>query len=220
MAPADDVPQEMIIEKRHWLATDDFDAGSQRRVERGALDHRRGREIPRIEPRIHGRGQPDEPATHAFPQRETQLELGRRLMDLIDDQRVSRLDVPILKPPARDAGRHDDHVPGGCLRRGLSLAIDDAHAEWGAAEDDFGDRPDRERLAGAGAGHDAESGRSGRERPHFGPVRPIEKRVEVQAHRDLDRLARRARRRDDDDTARRRPRRSRTHDDPVGDSGR
>ena len=72
------------------------------------------------------------------------------------------------------------------------------------AEDLLGDRADGERLAGARAGDDAEALAAARQLAHARAVLPLEKRLDVEPHRELDRLAGGARRRDDDDASRRR----------------
>ena len=120
-------------------------------------------------------------------------------MDLIDDQRVRRLNVAVLKPASRDSGRDDHDVPRRRLGRRLALAVDDADLERGRPEDGLRDRPHRQRLARAGARHDAEALPTRREASQIVAARAFEKRVEVQADREFDRFARRARRRDDDD---------------------
>src|SRR5450432_2549238 len=118
-------------------------------------------------------------------------------MDLVDDERVAREDVAILKPAARDASRHDHDVPARRLGRRFTLAIDDADAQLRGAEDGLGDLSDRERLPGAGAGDDAESLSRARELEDLFAVFALEQRVEVQLYGELDRLARRARGGDD-----------------------
>ena len=55
-------------------------------------------------------------AADALAQREAQLQLGRRLVDLVDDQRVLGEDVAVLEAPPSDAGGDDDDVPGGSVR--------------------------------------------------------------------------------------------------------
>ena len=78
-------------------------------------------------------------------------------MDLVDDERIRREDVTILKPAARDPGGHDDDVPGRRFGRRLALAVDHADAQRSRRARCLGDRTDRERLPGARAGHDAEA---------------------------------------------------------------
>src|SRR3989440_12941519 len=45
-------------------------------------------EVARVERWVNGRGQPDEPTARALPERQAQLELGGRLVDLIHHERV------------------------------------------------------------------------------------------------------------------------------------
>ena len=73
------------------------------------------------------------------------------------------------------------------------------------AEDLLGDRADGERLSRARSGDDAEAlAADARELAHARAVVLLEKRLDVEPDRELDRLARRARRRDDDDASGRR----------------
>ena len=71
----------------------------------------------------------------------------------------------------------------------------------GAAEDLLGDQPDRERLAGAGSGDDAEALPLAGELANLLAVVPLEEGVDVKADRELDRFACRARGGDDDDAS-------------------
>ena len=120
-------------------------------------------------------------------------------MDLVHDQRVRGLNVAVLKPPARNAGGNHHHIPRRRFRRGFTFAIDDAGLQRGRAKNRFGNRTDGECFAGARSGHDAEPLPTRGEAPQLLAARAFEKRIEVQADGQFDRLARRARRRDDDD---------------------
>ena len=81
------------------------------RIEVVHLEHVRAVEIAAVERRIDRGRQPDEAAADALAERETELQLRRRLVDLVDDERVVRQDVAVLEPAPRDAGRDDDDVP-------------------------------------------------------------------------------------------------------------
>ena len=120
-------------------------------------------------------------------------------MDLIDDQRVRRLNIAVLKPASRDAGRDDHDVPRRRLRRRFTLPVHDTGLQLGRPENRFGDGTNGQGLAGTRARHDAEALSTRREASQIVAACAFEERVEVQADREFDRLARRARRRDDDD---------------------
>ncbi len=90
------------------------------------------------------------------------------------------------------------------LGRGFTLAIDDADLQAGGSKDLLGNRADRERLPRAGTRDDAESLAGPRQLANARAVMLLEERLDVEAERQLDRLARRARRRDDDDAPGRR----------------
>ena len=177
----------------------DFDLRGLGGIERRHLQHIGALEIARIERGIDRRRQPDEATPHALAERETQFQFGTRLMDFIDDQRVRGLNVAILKPAARDAGRDDDDVPRRRLRRRFTFAVHDAGLQFRGPENRFRDRANRQRLAGARTGHDAEPFTTRRQPAQILAARAFEERVEVQANREFDRFAGRARRRDDDD---------------------
>jgi hypothetical protein len=102
--------QEAVVEEAHGRAVLDHDLGGALRVERVDLEHVGRVEVARVEPRVDGGGEPDEAAADALAEREAQLELGRRLVDLVDHERVVRQDVAVLEPAAGDAGGHHDHV--------------------------------------------------------------------------------------------------------------
>src|SRR3982751_5486648 len=85
-------------------------------------------------------------------------------MYLVHHQGIARQDVAVLKPAARDTGGDDDDVPRRRLGRRLPLAIDDANLEFGA-ENRLGDRGDRQRLSGSGAGYDSKTLAGGGELP-------------------------------------------------------
>ena len=151
--------------------------------------------------RIHGRGEPNKSTSNSLPEREAELELRRRLVDLVDDERVAGENVAILEPPPRDPCRHDDHVPRRGIGGGFPLSIHDADPQISRAQYLLGDRPDRERLARSSSGDDTESLAAARELTHARAVVSLEKRLDVEAQRELDRLARGARRRDDNDAS-------------------
>src|ERR1043166_9298312 len=120
-------------------------------------------------------------------------------MNLIDDERVGLEDVAFLEPAARDAGGDDDDVPRGRLWRSLPLAIHHADPQVRVTDNFLRDRPDRERLAGAGAGDDAETAARTRELAHPVTVMRLEVGLDVKLDGQLDRFAGCARRGDHDD---------------------
>ena len=105
------VREEFLAQELQRVDALDLNVGCLRRVECRALHDAGGIEIPGIESWIHRRGQPDEPASDTFAQREAKFQFRARLMNLIHYERVLRPNVVILKPSARDAGGDDDHVP-------------------------------------------------------------------------------------------------------------
>ena len=122
-------------------------------------------------------------------------------MDLVHHERVAGRDEPVLEPTARDA-RGDDHdVPRGRFGRRLALPIHYADLER-RLQDGGSDRPDGERLAGARPRYDPEPLPRRREAPDVVAVLPGEQGVDVEAHRQLDGLARRPRGGDDHDAPR------------------
>jgi hypothetical protein len=125
-------------------------------------------------------------------------------VDLVDDERVARGDVAVLEPAARDPRRHDHDIPAGSFGGCLALAIDDADTKVGGAKDGFRDRADGECFPGAGAGDYSEALPFAGELEDLASVLALEERVEMQANRELDGLARGARGRDDYDAAGRR----------------
>src|SRR6185312_6413952 len=148
-----------------------------------------------------------EPAAAPVTVRETNLELGGGLVDLVDDDRIGGEDVVLLEPAARDPRRDDDEVPGRRFRRRLALAIDDADAQISRAENLLGDRADGERLSGAGAGDDAEAAPrsvAACQLAHARAMALLEEGFDVQLDRELDRLAGGARRGDHDHASSRR----------------
>ena len=148
--------QELVVEELAHVLADDFDLRRLRGIERVHLEHVGALEVAAIERRVDGRGQPDEAAADALPQRQAQLELRRRLVDLVDDERVAGKNVAVLEPAARDAGGDDDDVPTWRVGCRFALPIDDADAEVGRSEQLLGDRPYRERLPRTGAATDQE----------------------------------------------------------------
>src|SRR2546427_41150 len=65
---------------------------------------------------------PDEAASGPLAEREAELELRRRLMDFVHDERVARGDQAVLEPAAGDARGDDHHVPGRRFGRRFALA--------------------------------------------------------------------------------------------------
>src|SRR5207245_6617265 len=92
----------------------------------------------------------------------------------------------------------DDDIPGWRLGRRFPLAVHDADLKR-SSEDGLGDRPDRERLPGPGPRDDSKPSPRCRQARDVGPVLAGEERIDIQAHRQLDRLTCRARRSDHDD---------------------
>ena len=193
--------QELVIEEGERLLALHVHLRRLRGVECGHLQHVGAVEIARVERRIDGGRQPDEATPHALAERETQFELGARLVDFVDDERIGGMDVAILEPATRNAGGDDHHVPCRRFRCGFALAVHHPHTQVGGAENRLGDRADGERLTGAGAGDDAEPVPAGGEPPELLAAGALEECVDVKPHREFDRLARRACGRDDDDAA-------------------
>jgi hypothetical protein len=215
--------QELVVEESQRIGSKHFDLRGLGRIKDAALDHAPRVEISRVERRIDRRRKPDEAAADALAECETELELGARLVDLVDDERVLRTDVSVLEPAARDA-RGDDHdVPRRRLRRRLAFAIDHADAQFVRSEKRQRDRADRQRLSGSRSGNDSEAAadrpasrrcrrlflteRRG-ERGQLRAVRTPERCLDVETESEFDCFAGRARGRDDDQAARR----TRTHE--------
>ena len=152
----DDVADELVVEELLSALLDHLDLRPEAGSNAEVSSTRRGLEVAGVEGGIHGGAEPDEPAAGPLAQRQAELELGRGLVDLVDDEGVASGDEIVLEPAAGDSGRHDHHVPAGRLRRGLALPVDHPDPER-LPQDRLRDRPDAERLAGAGAGHDAEA---------------------------------------------------------------
>src|SRR5262249_34457105 len=143
------------------------------------------------------RGQPDESTPHSLAEREAELQLGGRLMDLVNDERVVTENVAVLEPSPSNTGGHDDHVP--CRRLGgrLALAVHDADSQRGL-KDLFGDGTNRQGFSGACSGNDTKCSPTAGELAHLPTVLSLEERFDVQAERDFDRFARSARWGDND----------------------
>jgi len=110
-----------------------------------------------------------------------------------------RQDVAILEPAPRDAGGDDDDVPRRRVGRRFALTVDHADAKVGGAENLLGDGTDGERLPRPGTGNDAKAAAGAGELPHARTVVLLEVRLDVESHRELDRLAGGSRGCDDDD---------------------
>src|SRR5205814_3270312 len=171
-----------------------------RGIERPGLEDLDRPQVAGAEGGIHGGGEPDEAAARPLAERQAQLEFRRRLVDLVHHQRVPRRDEAVLEPAARDPGRHDHDVPRRRLGRGFALTVHDADLER-RLQNGPRDRPDGERLAGTRPRNDAESRPRRRQAADVVPVLPREQGVDVEAHRQLDRFASRARRGDHHDPA-------------------
>ena len=197
----DDVPDVALVQEFVGRLGQDLHLGLEPRVERLGGDHLGAVEIARVERRVHRGAEPDEAAAGPLAQGQAELQLGRRLVDLVDDDRIAVGDKTVLKPAPGNPGRHDDHVPIGGVGRGLPLAVDHADVER-LLQNRFRDRTDRQGLPGPRARHDPEATSRSRQLPDLLAVLPLEQRIQVQAHRELDRLAGRTRRRNDDDAPR------------------
>ena len=200
--------QELVVEEIQRLHPDDLHVGGLRRIKRAALDHLGGVQVAPVECRVHGGRQPDVAAAHALAEREAELELGRRLVDFVDHQRVLRTDVAVLEPAPRNAGGDDDDVPRRRLGRRLALAVDHADAQLVGGQHDLGDGLDAQRLAGTRPRHDAKPRTPRRrrlvcqalgERAQAFAVGLPQDGLDVERERQLDRLARGARGGNDDD---------------------
>ena len=154
--------EELVVEEIRRTPRQHFDLRLLRFVEAVDLEHGTTAQVLRVERGIDRRRQPDEPAARPLAERQAELELRRRLVDLIHDHGVVRIDVAILEPPPGDAGGDDDHVALRRLGCRLAFAIHDTDAQR-LAEDRLGNRTHRERLAGARAGDDAEALTTGRQ---------------------------------------------------------
>ena len=211
---ADRLLQEAIVEERDRLLALDLDACRLVRVECARLDHFGSVQISGVERGIHRRREPDEPAPRALSEREAELQFGRRLVDLVDHERVVRADVAVLEPAARDAGGHDHDVPGRRLGRRLALAVHHTDAQRVGGEQRLGDRSHRKCLPRSRPGDDAETlawshrrlGKPFRERGQLPAARLPEQRLDVEPETELDRFAGRTGRCDDDDPSPRVPR--------------
>ena len=199
-----DALEKLVVEEVADVLPQHFDLRGLLGVERVHLEDVGALEVLAVERRVHGCREPDETAPDALAEGEAELQFGRRLVDLVDDERVALQDVAVLEPAPRDAGGDDDDVPARRIGRGFALAVDHADAKVRGAEQLFRDGSDRERLAGSGAGHDAEAAAGAREFAHAGTEVLFEVRLDVESDGELDGLAGRARGRDDDDASRRR----------------
>ena len=176
------------------------------RIERVHLEDVGESRYARVERRIDGRRQPDEPAADALAEREAQLELRRRLVDLVDDERVVRRGCRLPRTiaarcPVVTMMTFHVGVSGVASRSRLttptfsasvvpriSSAIGRIASVFPVPVPATMPKP----LPRA------------RELAHAFAVMLLEKRLDVETQRQLDRLARGARRRDDDDASRRR----------------
>src|SRR5205807_8469420 len=150
-----DLLHEAIVQELERLLGQDTHIGRPRGIERPGLEDLNRSQVAGVERRIHRGGKPDEAAARSLAERQAQLELGRRLVDLIHDEGVPRGDEAVLEPTARDPGGHDHDVPGRRLGRGFPLAVHDADLER-RLQDRRRNRPDSERLARARPGNDPE----------------------------------------------------------------
>ena len=197
-ACADETPHRAVVQEFRRLLARHRHLRLQRRIERTGLQHFVAAEVAAIDRWIDRRREPDETGTNALAERETELEFGRRLVDLVHDNRVAPGDQIVGQPPPGDPGRDDDNVPLRCLGCGLTFAIHDAHQQR-RVENLLGDQADAERLAGARAGDDTEGFPLASPLPHGRPVLALEQGVDVGMQCQLDRFACRPRRRDNDD---------------------
>ena len=195
--------EELVVEKLPDILAHDLDLCRLLGIEGIDLEHIRALEVLAIERRIDRRGQPDEPASNALAEGEAELELSRGLMDLVHDQRVARQDVTVLEPAARDPRGHDDDVPAWRVGRCFALSVDDPNPQRRRTEQLLGDRTNGERLSGTCAGDDAEALPRARQLANPWAEILLEVRLDVEAHGELDGLARRSCGRDHDDAPRR-----------------
>ena len=196
--------EKLVVEELADVLAHDLDLRRLLGIERIDFQHVRTLEVLAIKSRIDGGRQPDEPAADTLAEREAELEFGRRLVNFIHDERVARQDVAVLEPATRDAGGDDDDVPARRVGRRLALAIDHAHAQYGRAQQFFGDRSNRERFSRSGTGDDAKSSARARQLAYSRSEVFLEVRLDVESDGELDRLAGRTRGGDDDDASRRR----------------
>ena len=170
-------------------------------IKSAGLEHDIRTEVLSIKRRIHSRRQPDETATNAFAERQTQLQLGGGLVDLVNHQSVLRENQITLKPPAGDPSRNDHHAPRRRFRRGFPFAIHHANPQR-QTHDLLGNRTNAERLPRPRPRHDPETQSSTSQLSHLVAVLALEHRLDVQVQRKLDGFTRRARGSDDDYSSR------------------
>ncbi len=193
-----DALHEAIVQELERLLRQDAHIGRPRGIERSGLEYLDRLEVAGIEGRIYRGGEPDEAATGSLAEGQAQLELRRRLVDLVHHQGVPRGNEAVLEPATRDPGRDDHDVPGRRLGRGFALAVHNPDLERGL-QDGRRHRSDRERLAGARPRDDAEPSPGRREAPDVVAVLSGKQGVDIEAHRQLDGFASGARRGDHHD---------------------
>src|SRR6185503_17833780 len=196
----DDVPDETIVEKGVRLEREHLNGGSESRVERLGVQNIGTAEVAGVEAGINRRAEPDEPASRTFAEGQAKLELGRGLMDLIDDNGVPAGDKPVLEPAAGDSGRDDDHVPPGRFRGRFALAIHDTDPQR-LGENRLCDRAYAECLADPGPGDDAKPLPAGGPGPKLFAMLSLEHGLDPEPEGKLDRLTGCARGCDHDDPA-------------------
>src|SRR5205823_3716639 len=189
---------EAVVEELEGLLRQHAHAGGLGGVERPGFEHLHRAEVAGVKRRVDRRRQPHEAAGGALSQRQAQLQFRGGLMDLVHHEGVACRDQAVLEPAARDPGGDDHDVPGRRLGRRLALAVHYADLER-RAQHGGGDRPDGERLARARRRDDAEAASRSRKAANIVAVLAAEQRVDLEAHRQLDRLARGPCRGDHDD---------------------
>ena len=192
--------QELVVEKIGRAARLHFHRRLLRLIEAVHFENVAAAKVLRVERRIDRGREPDVAAACPLAEREAEFQLGRCLMDLVNDDGVVMIDIAVLKPPSRDAGGDDDHVALRRLRSCFALAIHDADFQR-FAQDCFGDWSHCKRLAGAGSRHDAESLTAGREFTQPRAMILLQVCLDIERERQLDGFARRAGRGDDDDAS-------------------
>jgi hypothetical protein len=196
----DDPSDIALVEELFGLLRENFDFRLEGRIERLRGQHLGAVQVLCVESRIHRRTQPDEPATSPLTQRQTQFQLGRRLVDLIHDDRVTCGNQIVLKPAPGDAGGDDHDIPAGSFRGCFPLAIDHPDLER-LPQDLLGYGANPESLAGPGPCDDTERLALPGPLTQLGAVLPLQEGVHLDAERQLDRLAGGAGRSDDDNAA-------------------
>ena len=191
--------EKFLVEKIERLLALHFHFRRALWVKRRHLNHVGTAQVPTVKCRVDGGRQPNETTPDALAQREAQFQLGAGLMDLIDDERITRRNIAILKPSSCNARRHNDHVPCRRVGRRLTLAVHHTDTQCGGAKNRLRHGPNGERLSRPGSGDDPKASATRGQCANVGTLRSLQKRVEMQTNSKFNGFARGTRGRDDDD---------------------